>query len=136
MSKAYTTTIPATLDEVTKAYAFLSEVLDSHAIPPKVALRINVALDEAISNVARYAYDHPNGFYTIKVLVEEHRLEIEIRDKGKEYNPLLAKEPDVHAPLEDRGIGGYGVFIIKKFMNSVHYKHEADENVLTFDILF
>jgi serine/threonine-protein kinase RsbW len=53
-------------------------------------------------------------------------------DDAKAFDPLTAKEPDITASLEDRPIGGLGMFFVKTLMDEVRYKREADRNHLYF----
>ena len=57
-------------------------------------------------------------------------IQIMFRDKGIAYNPLEKSDPDVSLSAEDRDIGGLGIFMVKKSMDSVLYEREGDENVL------
>jgi anti-sigma regulatory factor (Ser/Thr protein kinase) len=52
-------------------------------------------------------------------------------DRGAEFNPLKKPDPDITLSAEDREIGGLGIFITKKTMDSVSYAYENNENILT-----
>ena len=52
-------------------------------------------------------------------------------DDGKPYNPLEAEEPDITAGIEERKIGGLGLFMVKKMAQSVHYEYSAGKNQMT-----
>ena len=127
---------PATFEGTVEVYSFVEQILEDHDVPPKTITHINIALDEAVSNVVRYAYDGGDGDYKVTVEVDEHLVRIEIRDRGFAYNPLETKDPDIHSPLEERKIGGYGIFMIKNLVSDVLYRRENDENVLTLLMKF
>ena len=56
---------------------------------------------------------------------------LEFEDRGIEYNPLSTAEPDMTRPVEDRELGGLGIFIVKNIMDSMGYRRVGDKNVLT-----
>ena len=127
---------PATFEGTVEVYSFVEQVLADHDVPLKTITHINIALDEAVSNVVRYAYGDGNGDYKVTIEVQEHLVRIEIRDRGFAYNPLETEDPDIVSPLEERKIGGYGIFMIKNLVSDVHYRRENDENVLTLIMKF
>ena len=64
------------------------------------------------------------------------QIEIVIRiiDNAPKFNPLETNDPDVSAKLEDRGIGGLGIFMVKKMTDSINYKYENNQNIVEFSI--
>ena len=55
------------------------------------------------------------------------------KDKGKAFDPLLVCKPDITAPLSQRRPGGLGIHIVKKLMDSVSYRYEDGQNILTIE---
>ena len=107
---------------------FINEQLG--ACPPKIKNQINLAVDEIFSNISRYAYCHDNGTVTIRIAVEKD-ITIEFEDSGVAYDPLSAEEPDITLSAEERSIGGLGIFMVKKIMDSMDYRREDNKNILT-----
>ena len=73
---------------------------------------------------------------TIRLVVEElvrdkERFTLRFRDKGIPFNPLEKDPPDTTLPMEQRKIGGLGIFLVKKKMDAVEYEYTNGENVLT-----
>lgn len=123
--------LSASLDCAPRAEMFVREYSVRNGIVYKDKLAIVV--DEIFSNIVSYAYkDKPEN---IKIVCncskKDGVFSITFVDTGVEYNPLEAPEPDVTLPLEKRQIGGLGIFIVKKFMDSLHYERKGNENVLT-----
>jgi len=56
------------------------------------------------------------------------------RDDGTQYNPLEAEDPDITLSIEERGIGGLGVFMVKKMMDSVEYEYIDGVNTLRLSL--
>jgi serine/threonine-protein kinase RsbW len=93
---------------------------------------LNLVLEEAISNIVFYAYNDKKE-HNIDIAAEKNNNEIliTITDDGKPFDPTKKETPDVSLSAEDRQIGGLGIFLIRKIMDSVQYKRENEKNILT-----
>ncbi len=93
-----------------------------------------LVIEEIFMNVCWHGYpDGSPGVVTLTYSVPAPgELRIEVADQGVEYNPLTAAPPDVNLRLEDRPIGGLGVFLVKKLARFVSYRRDRDWNRLTF----
>lgn len=131
-------TVDATVDNLNKVLAFIDEQLEANNCPMRVMLEIDVAAEEIFVNVASYAYTSGVGSVAIEVNFEEHPKAVAIRfiDSGIPYNPLEKEDPDVTLPAEKRGIGGLGVFMVKKSMDEVTYEYKDGKNHLTIRKFF
>lgn len=93
---------------------------------------IELAAEEAIVNIINYAYkDSSKGEVSINCTSEKTTLTIEIIDSGIAFNPLETSNPNLTDNLEDRKIGGLGIFFIKSFIDEVHYRRENGKNILS-----
>ncbi len=126
-------TLPAVTDNIPVVTAFVDEQLEALDCPIKAQTQIDIAIDEVFGNIANYAYAPGSGDATVRFAYDEvaHMVELTFTDSGIPFNPLLKDDPDVTAPLEDRGIGGLGIFLVKKTMNSIDYRYENGQNILT-----
>ncbi|HCJ66311.1 MAG TPA: ATP-binding protein [Elusimicrobia bacterium] len=99
----------------------------------KMLGQIHLVAEEALVNVVNYGYPGKTGDIEIACGPAEDKqgILIEIVDSGIPFNPLEKPEPDINLPLEERGIGGLGIFMIKKIMDKVTYKRENDKNFLS-----
>ena len=131
-------TVDATVDNLSKVLAFIDEQLEANNCPMRVMLEIDVAAEEIFVNVASYAYTSGVGSVAIEVNFEEHPKAVAIRfiDSGIPYNPLEKEDPDVTLSAEKRGIGGLGVFMVKKSMDEVTYEYKDGKNHLTIRKFF
>ena len=91
---------------------------------------IEVAVDEIISNVARYAYGDGVGNVTVNFASDEEGITLTVTDGGVPYNPLNKEDPDITLSAEERSIGGYGIFIVKKVMDDISYEYKDGKNIL------
>ena len=131
-------TVDATVDNLSKVLAFIDEQLEANNCPMRVMLEIDVAAEEIFVNVASYAYTSGIGSVAIEVNFEEKPKAVAIRfiDSGIPYNPLEKEDPDVTLSAEKRGIGGLGVFMVKKSMDEVTYEYKDGKNHLTIRKFF
>ena len=120
----------ANIDTVTD---FVNEILEANDCPIKIQMQIDVAIDELFSNIAFYAYGEEGGDATVRVDIagEPATAQITFIDSGKPYDPLKKEDPDVTLPLDERPIGGLGVYMVKKTMDEVMYEYKDGRNVLT-----
>ena len=125
--------IAATLENLDAVMAFVDQQLEEAGCSMKTQMQIDIAVEEVYVNIAHYAYNPEIGGVTIRVQIEEEPLAVILTfiDKGKPYDPLAKEDPDVTLAAEDRQIGGLGIFITKKTMDTVTYSYENNENVLT-----
>ena len=131
-------TIEATPENVDKAIEFVDEMLEEYGCGMKEQMAIDVAVDELFANIAHYAYNPETGYATVKVDVIKDPLAVEITfvDNGKPYDPLAKADPDTTQSIEDREIGGMGIFIVKKSMDAVDYEYKDGKNILTIKKIF
>ena len=125
-------TIEATPENVDKAIAFVDGMLEEYGCGMKEQAAIDVAVDELFANIAHYAYNPDTGYATVKVDVIREPLSVEITfiDNGKPYDPLAKEDPDTTLSVENREIGGLGIFIVKKSMDAVDYEYKDGKNIL------
>ena len=125
-------TVPATIENVEKVTDFVNAELDKLACPSKAKAEIDVAIDELFSNIANYAYNPEIGKATVKFEVQSNpqAVVITFMDNGKPFDPLLREDPNIKLAAEDRDIGGLGIFMVKKTMDSVEYEYKDNHNIL------
>ena len=128
-----TKTFPAKLETLPEVLGFVEELLESYECPMKVQTAICVAIEEVFVNIAHYAYGEGEGDMTLGIgFDQDHRcVTFRMADKGKPFDPLKKPDPDITLSAEEREIGGLGIFITKKTMDTVTYAYEQGENILT-----
>ena len=126
-------TFPAKIEALSDVLGFVDQTLERYECPMKVQMAICVAIEEVFVNVAHYAYGDGEGDMTLGIGFEEESRTITFRmtDKGVPFDPLKKPDPDITLSAEDRDIGGLGIFITKKTMDSIEYAYENGENILT-----
>ena len=116
------------LDAMSQATDFVEETLSLSGVPMKVIMRFQIAVDEVFSNIAQYS----NAKYSsLECGVDDGCITLVFTDDGVEYDPTAREEPDVTLSAEDRDIGGLGIYMVKKSMDSVEYEYLDGKNILT-----
>jgi len=104
------------------------EIVDS----VKIDYQLRLVSEEALINIINYAYGKGVGELKIDCeTINDDTIFIEISDGGVAFDPLQKEDPDITLPVEERRVGGLGIFIIKNIMDTVDYKREDGKNVLT-----
>ena len=117
---------PCCEDSLGAAVDFIRAALDS--LDRKTVAAVLNAADEITSNIVNYS-----GAVDYRISVERgyDRLRLSFSDSGKPYNPLSHVDPDTHAAIEDRPVGGLGLVVVKRLADRVTYAREGERNVLT-----
>ena len=123
----------ATPENIDTVIEFVDEQLEEYGCGMKEQMAIDVAVDELFANIAQYAYSPETGYATVLVDVIKDPLSVEITfiDNGIPYDPLAKSDPDTSLSVEDREIGGMGIFIVKKSMDKMLYERRGEHNILT-----
>ena len=98
---------------------------------PAIINKIDLAVEEIFVNIAHYAYNPTVGEAWISASFVDNTLTIIFKDNGKEFNPIAKADPNITLSAEERDIGGLGIFLTKKFMDSVDYEYKNGQNILT-----
>lgn len=113
---------------IEKAVGFICQTLEEWDAPMKLANKAQVAVDEIYSNIVYYSGAKSA---TITAVDDVDKLTISFCDDGKPYDPTTAKEPDITLSVEEREIGGLGIFMVKKMAAKIDYVNENGQNRLT-----
>ena len=111
-----------------KIGAFCAE----HGLAEETSFQVQVAVEELVTNTISYGYDD-DGEHRIELALrlEGGTLIVEIVDDGRTFDPLQAPRPDIGASLQDRAIGGLGIHLVRKTMDTVTYRRHEGRNVVT-----
>ena len=122
----------AQTEALSDVLGFVDSMLEKFECPMKIQTALCVAIEEVFVNVARYAYKDGDGDVTLGIGFDQESRTITFRmeDEGVPFDPLAKPDPDITLSAEDREIGGLGIFITKKTMNSVEYVYENGKNIL------
>ena len=111
---------------------FVEEVCEEIGLDMSTTMQMNLALEEAVVNVMKYAYPHGIvGDIHIEAQANDVRLKFVISDNGTPFDPTAKAEVDTTLSAEERPIGGLGIHLVRKIMDSINYERTRNKNVLT-----
>lgn len=121
------------LDEIRE---FVGEIAREGGFNDKEVYNIQLATDEAASNIIEHAYDGvSDGLLEISCGVKGASITIILVDHGESFDPSDVPAPDLKADLSERKIGGLGIFLMRKLMDEVHYEAEPKKNRNTLTMI-
>lgn len=96
-----------------------------------------MSLDEVVTNVLTHGADASGETPEVTVYLrhEDGSVEVEVVDATAAFDPLEAGPPDLESDLEDRPIGGLGIFLARQLTDEQSYRREAGRNRLTLRML-
>ncbi|MCR5207676.1 MAG: ATP-binding protein [Eubacterium sp.] len=124
-------TIEAKNENLQKVIDFVDAVLVEHDCSLKVQTQIELCVEEIFVNIANYAYGDEIGNAEVSVEENDGAVTITFKDGGIPYNPLAKDDPDTTLKAEEREIGGLGIFLVKKNMDSVSYEYKDSQNIFS-----
>ncbi|GAB4510354.1 MAG: ATP-binding protein [Anaerolineae bacterium] len=131
-------TVPAILEHIEEACEFVSGIARTIGMSDDAVYHCYLSVEEICTNIIEHGYKYQGQDEVIEVvcLVESHLLTIVILDDAHPFNPLKLGDPDPKAPLMERRGGGWGVFFVKKYMDSVTYHYDGSRNQLVLQKQF
>jgi len=122
--------IEAQVENLERVLTFVTDELETKECTTKLKTQVSIAVEEVFVNIVHYAYNPEVGGVTIRLVITDEEITIEFEDKGKSFNPLLAKDPNITLDASERDIGGLGIMMVKKIMDKVEYQYKDNKNLL------
>lgn len=133
--KGYHLTLVNDIRQISLLGGFVDRIREDNDLDPGLASRVNLALEEAVTNVIMYAY--PEGSkekISLDAVREGNTLRFTLADRGRVFDPTAAPKANISASVEDRPIGGLGIHLVRTIMDRVTYRRAEGKNVLTMTI--
>ena len=120
------------IKQIPQLAEFVETVAGMVHLDTGLTMSLNLALEEAVTNVIMYAYpEGSDGLVDIEAVIHNDVLKFIISDSGKPFDPTAAPEADITLDVDERPIGGLGIFLVRNIMDTVFYKREDGKNILT-----
>lgn len=123
------------LSELDRLSQWAEQMGGELGLSPRQVFHLNLALEEVVTNVMKYAYG-PGVDKPIEVDLEAggELVRVRVADQGPEFNPLDLPPPATDAPLDERRVGGVGIYLTAKIMDNLRYARQGRMNVLTMEL--
>ena len=119
------------LAELTRLTEGIARFGAEHHLSDGILFRLNLALEEVVSNIIRHGYgEREDGEVSVLIEVAPEAIAVTVEDDGVAFNPLEHPDPDLTVPLEERKVGGLGVFLVRQLMDEADYRAEGGRNIL------
>lgn len=120
------------VQEVPLLASFIDGLAEEWGIDFSVAMSLNLAMEEAVVNVMNYAYPKgTQGEIRIDADYDTDVLTFTLIDSGTPFDPTAQAAPDTALDFDERPIGGLGIFLVRQIMDSIAYRYEKGQNILT-----
>ncbi len=130
MSATISLNLAPEIDELKRLYEAVESLGEQEEWPPGLIFQVNLALEELGINIMNYGETAEE--ILVSLVSDEDSITIKISDAGRPFNPLTeGPEPDITQELDERPIGGLGVYLVRTLMDELYYRREGDRNHLT-----
>ena len=126
-------TVEAKVENLDKVNDFINNSISEFNCSKKAIMQLGVIVEEIFVNIASYAYPDKVGFATVQVEIKNNPPAVTLTfvDEGVEYNPLTNEDPDLELSVEERGIGGLGIYLVKNIVEEISYNYKDNKNILS-----
>ena len=117
--------------EVERLSRLVAEFGEANRLADDDINAVNLLLDEIVINIVSHGYDDAlEHWILVSLALENDLLSIRVEDDGRPFNPLEAPEPNLDLPIEERAIGGLGIYIARSIADQMQHRREDGRNVL------
>ena len=133
MASTHRITRAAYLEALNDFREFIVEHCAGNAgVTEEILYDIQLAVDEACTNIIMHGYAGMDpGSVILDLEIDPDKIIISLTDFGHAFEPDSAPMPDVDAPIEERELGGFGLFFIRQSVDDVKYWTSEDGNTMT-----
>ena len=121
------------IDENLSAVLEMTEAFLEGQCSEEIKNEILISIDELFINIAHYAYgaEEGNAYIRLEMGEEPKSIKITLKDSGIPFDPFAKEDPNTDLTLEERKIGGLGIFMVKDYMDQVNYEYRDGSNIVT-----
>lgn len=125
-------TLPNDVNTIPQLNEFLDTFCEEGGVDMETTMSLNLAMEEAVVNVMDYAYPKgTEGSVNIEARLDDAGITFVIIDSGIPFDPTAKEDADTTLPLDERNIGGLGIFLTRQIMDEIEYERDNDRNILT-----
>jgi serine/threonine-protein kinase RsbW len=116
----------ADVDQLGAIRDFVAEASRSLGAGERAVLDLQLAVDEICSNSVRHGYGGREGQIEVTVERTGQSIEVVVRDWGRAFDPAQVPQPALDIPLEQRSLGGLGLYLVRQVMDDVRFEFDED----------
>lgn len=131
LAHRYRMDLAPSLEALPDVTEFVETSLRKEQVPLPVIYKLNVAVDELFSNIARYS---GASLASVVCFVQDGMASLRFEDNGTPFDPTAVADPDTRLSAEEREVGGLGIFMVKRSVDDMHYERRNEKNLLTVGI--
>lgn len=117
--------IPAHWDSLQQLMEFVDLIEQDALLKPDQLFVLRLVIEEIVTNLIKYGYAEAEGTIEVVCAVDAADLAIMIRDHGRPFDPRDLPDPEFHDDLEQRPVGGLGIFLVRELVDSISYRHDS-----------
>lgn len=122
-------------NNLAKLLKFIDEAAEYSFLSQKRKMELHLVVEEILVNIFSYAYEDNVGEVSLHIVYSQGSIQITFKDKGIAFNPLLHQKKEISDDIHDIGVGGLGIFFIRKMVDDIAYVRKGEVNCLTFKML-
>jgi serine/threonine-protein kinase RsbW len=131
--QSFEMTIGSAIAEIPAVSARLEERMGENGFSPEEVFDTQLAVEEVITNIIVHGYRGQESEIHLSCRFIRDHIEIRITDTAPRFDPLTMPEPDLDSDVDDRKVGGLGIYLVRQVMDTVSYRFENGKNVLTME---
>jgi len=131
MNDQFELTLANQRSEMARLQDQLESFARQHGLAARVLHDVQLALEEHLTNILSHGYnDKLEHQIRVWVQLNTPELRVEVEDDGRPFNPLEQPSPDLSQPIEERPVGGLGIYMMRKSLDGMEYRRQAGKNIL------
>jgi serine/threonine-protein kinase RsbW len=131
MTERFELQVEAKVEQLARISEFIADAMRAFGLNDRKSFEVQLAVDEACANIMHYAYSKAGG--TIELSCERRNAEVRItiKDYGKPFDPTAVPPPKLDTDVEHRGVGGLGIYFMRRMVDELAYEYRDGQNALT-----
>lgn len=125
MSRSFSLKLAAELKQLAAVYDFVRKMAAALELDPAAAYDVQLAIDEAVTNIIRHGYRGQQGEIEIEIQQAEADIVVYVRDEAPPFDPTAVPTPDLTGPLAERAPGGMGILLMRQVMDEASHQLTA-----------
>jgi serine/threonine-protein kinase RsbW len=133
MDQSFELTIGSDIEGIPAVSARFEGAMTACGYSPEEILDTQLAVEEIITNIIVHGYKKTDGEIHLSCSITRNRIAIRIADTAPRFDPLSIPEPELEGDVDERKIGGLGIYLVRQVMDGISYQYENGNNILTLE---